>query len=209
MMTIPGVYIQNGFRTHHGFPMKSLELKMALCLPGILNVLLWSFLFSASTILAQEKPNFVIVLADDVSWSSLGCSDSGIYTQIPNIDQLATQGIRFKNFSCAVAQCSPARHELYTGLLPPTSGVHANGTKAKGDFKSIINYLGDLGYNVGLSGKNHFKNKSQFQIVPGFDSDGNSDAPTWEMSGVKGFIKKSQSEKKPFCMVIERIGLCF
>ncbi len=170
-----------------------------------LSIIATLLIFSITAVLAKEKPNFVIVLGDDVSWSSFGCVDSGLYTRTPNIDKLATQGIRFTNFACSVAQCAPARHELYTGLLPPSSGVVANGTKARGDFKSIINYLGDLDYNVGLTGKNHFKNKSAFIKVPGFSMDGNADAPTWEMSGIKAFIEKSQTEKKPFCMVIASV----
>ena len=100
-----------------------------------------------------DRPNFVIVLGDDVSWSSFGCVDGGLFTQTPNIDKLASQSVRFTNVMCSVAQCAPARHELYTGLLPPTSGVYSNGSKPRGDYRNIANYLGDLGYNVGLTGK--------------------------------------------------------
>jgi N-sulfoglucosamine sulfohydrolase len=109
-----------------------------------------------------EKPNFVIVLADDVSWSSFGCVDAGLYTRTPNIDKLAAQGVRFTNFSCSGAQCCPTRHELYTGLLPPSSGVYSNGNKPAGDYKNIVNYLGDLGYKVGLAGKTHFNTNWTF-----------------------------------------------
>ena len=56
-----------------------------------------------TSVLAEEKPNFVIVLADDVSWSSFGCVDAGLYTRTPNIDKLAAQGVRFANFSCSAA----------------------------------------------------------------------------------------------------------
>ena len=153
----------------------------------------------------ESKTNFVIVMGDDVSWSSFGCVDSGLYTRTPNIDKLATQAMRFENFSCAGAQCSPTRHELYTGLLPPTSGVYANGTKATGDFKNVVNFLGDMGYNVGLTGKEHFKTSTPFQKVPGFTIGANEKAPTWEMSGVKEFIETSQAEDKPFCMVIASV----
>ena len=154
--------------------------------------------------LAGDRPNFVIVLADDVSWSSFGCVDAGLYTCTPNIDKLATQGLRFTNFMCSVAQCAPVRHELYTGLLPPTSGVYSNGAKPRGDYKNIANYLGDLGYNVGLSGKTHF-NVSDFHKISGFESNSNHNAPTWEMGGVKQFIETSQSEDKPFCVVVASI----
>lgn len=152
-----------------------------------------------------EKPNFVIVLADDVSWSSFGCVDAGLCTRTPNIDKLATQGMRFTNFSCSGAQCCPTRHELYTGLLPPSSGVYANGNKPAGEYKNIVNYLGNLGYNVGLTGKTHFNTTSGFQKVSGFTSGANEKAPTWEMSGVEQFIEASQAKDKPFCMVIASV----
>jgi len=161
--------------------------------------------FLASFLYAKEKPNFVIVLADDVSWSSFGCFDSGLYTHTPNIDKLASQGVQFTNFMCSVAQCGPIRHELYTGLLPPTSGVYSNGSKPRGDYKNMANYLGELGYHVGLTGKAHFKRVSDFDKIEGFSSDGNSDNPTWEMNGIKKFIESSQSEEKPFCMVIASV----
>ena len=152
-----------------------------------------------------EKPNFVIVLADDVSWASFGCVNGGLVTRTPNIDKLASEGLRFTNVMCSVAQCGPARHELYTGLLPPTSGVYSNGSKPRRDYQNIANYLGDLGYTVGLTGKTHF-NVSDFHKIPGFESNGNHSAPTWEMSGVKQFIETSQSENQPFCVVVASVN---
>ena len=180
--------------------------RLTSLLLAIVGIGVVCFANAVSAVAAEvERPNFVIVLADDVSWSSFGCVDAGLYTRTPNIDRLATQGIRFVNFSCAVAMCAPVRHELYTGLLPPSSGVYANGCKPAAEYRNIVNYLGDLGYNVGLTGKTHFKTPTEFQKVPGFDSNGNADAPTWEMSGVRGFIEESQAEDKPFCMVIASV----
>ena len=155
--------------------------------------------------LAKDKPNFVIVLGDDVSWSSFGCVDGGLFTRTPNIDRLASEGLRFTNVMCSVAQCGPARHELYTGLLPPTSGVFSNGSKPRRDYPNIANYLGALGYKVGLTGKTHF-NVSDFHNIPGFESNGNHSAPAWEMSGVKQFIETSLSENQPFCVVVASVN---
>ncbi len=173
-----------------------------LLLAIILSAPLWT---KAADHPIGDRPNFVIVLADDVSWSSFGCTDSGLYTRTPNIDKLAVQGIRFTNFSGGVAQCGPIRHELYTGLLPPTSGVLSNGSKPKGDYQNIAHYLGDLGYRVGLTGKTHF-DVSDFHAVSGFEHNGNHDAPTWEMNGVKEFMESSQAANQPFCMVIASVN---
>ena len=59
------------------------------------SILLLVFL---SSVLFADKPNFVIVLADDVSWSSFGCTDGGLYTRTPHIDKLASEGLQFTNF---------------------------------------------------------------------------------------------------------------
>ena len=158
-----------------------------------------------SSLVAEEKPNFVIVLADDVAWSSFGCNKAGIYTDTPTIDKLAKESVRFSNFHGAVAQCGPIRHELYTGLLPPTSGVYTNGSKPTGEFDNIANFLSNLGYRVGLAGKSHFKRVTDFINIPGFAKDANHEEPTWEMSGIKRFLETSQSENKPFCMVVASV----
>ena len=171
----------------------------------VLKALIFTLIVLPSIVLAEEKPNFVMVLADDVSWSSFGCVDAGLYTRTPNIDKLAAQGVRFENFSCAAAQCSPTRHELYTGLLPPTSGVFGNGYKPRDDYKNMVNYLGELGYDVGLTGKTHFTTKTAFKKIPGFTVGANEQAPTWELSGVKQFIQNSQAEDKPFCVVVASV----
>jgi len=167
-------------------------------------LLLFVSIFLSSALFA-DKPNFVIVLADDVSWSSFGCTDGGLFTRTPNIDKFASEGIRFTNFFCSVAQCGPLRHELYTGLLPPTSGVYSNGAKPREKYKNIANYLGELGYTVGLTGKTHF-NVSDFQKISGFESGGNHSAPEWEMSGLKQFMEDSRAQDKPFCAVIASVN---
>ncbi len=164
-------------------------------------------LLAGTQLVAAEKPNFVIVLADDVSWSSFGCNNPGLQTRTPNIDQLARQGLRFTNFYCGVAQCGPVRHELYTGLLPSNSGVMADGgpyNQPKAEFKNVINYLGDLGYDVGLSGKGHFNKPNKFKQFGGFPSYCQQKESKWDesMEGSRKFINEALSAKKPFCMFI-------
>jgi arylsulfatase len=67
-----------------------------------------------------SKPNFVVILADDLGFSDLGCYGSEVHT--PNIDRLAAGGIRFNQFyNCA--RCCPTRAALLTGLYPHQAGV--------------------------------------------------------------------------------------
>ena len=69
---------------------------------------------------ASQRPNIVLILADDMGYSDLGCYGSEIRT--PNLDRLATEGLRFSqmyNF----ARCCPSRAALLTGLYPHQAGI--------------------------------------------------------------------------------------
>jgi len=69
---------------------------------------------------APAKPNIVIILADDLGYSDLGCYGGEIRT--PNLDQLAAGGLRFSQFyNCAL--CGPSRAALMTGLHPHQVGI--------------------------------------------------------------------------------------
>src|ERR1700723_3864049 len=61
----------------------------------------------------SEKPNIVLILADDLGFSDIGCYGSEIAT--PNLDRLAMNGLRFRQFYNA-ARCCPTRAALLTGL---------------------------------------------------------------------------------------------
>lgn len=78
----------------------------ALCLPSIA--------------LAQEKPNFVVIVADDLGWSDPGFLGSSIRT--PNLDKLAARGIFMPHFYVAPT-CSPTRSMLMTGVSNHAAGV--------------------------------------------------------------------------------------
>ena len=72
-----------------------------------------------ATLLAADArirtPNFLIILADDLGFSDLGCYGSDIAT--PNLDRLASKGLRFTQFY-NTARCWPTRSALLTGCYP-------------------------------------------------------------------------------------------
>src|SRR5438128_10447070 len=68
----------------------------------------------------QSKPNIILILADDLGFSDLGCYGSNINT--PNVDKLANDGLRFTQFYNA-ARCCPSRAALLTGLYPHEAGI--------------------------------------------------------------------------------------
>ena len=60
----------------------------------------------------MSRPNFLVIVADDLGFSDVGCFGSEIKT--PNIDRLAAKGVRFTDFHAAAA-CSPTRSMLLSG----------------------------------------------------------------------------------------------
>ena len=64
-----------------------------------------------------RRPNFVFILVDDMGWRDAGCFGSTFY-ETPNIDRLATQGMRFTDAYAACPVCSPTRASIMTGKYP-------------------------------------------------------------------------------------------
>src|SRR5476651_1563897 len=92
--------------------------------PKILSLILCIICaFTATSIRAAEatnRPNILLILADDLGWSDLGCYGGEIKT--PNLDALAANGLRFTQFyNCT--RCCPSRASLLTGLYPHQAGV--------------------------------------------------------------------------------------
>ena len=71
---------------------------------------------------AEEKPNIVLILVDDLGWADTGCYGSTYY-ETPNIDRLAREGMRFTDGYAACAVCSPTRAAVMTGRYPARVGI--------------------------------------------------------------------------------------
>src|SRR3954447_22371072 len=64
-----------------------------------------------------DRPNIVLILADDLGWTDLACFGSKLY-ETPNIDRLARDGMKFTQSYSACTVCSPTRGALMTGKYP-------------------------------------------------------------------------------------------
>ena len=140
------------------------------------------------------KPNFVFVLADDLSYFDVGCYGGQAHT--PNMDGLAAEGMRFDNCFQAAPTCSPTRHNIYTGQSPFKTGAYPNHTFANPGTKSIIHYLEPLGYRVALSGKTHIRPQSVFPFI--YLGKGNN--PDFKV--VENFMKSCVDSDTPFCLFL-------
>lgn len=116
----------------------------------------------------RKQPNIVVILADDLGYSDLGCYGSEINT--PNLDKLASQGLKLTQFYNA-GRCCPSRASLLTGLYPHQASV---GDMLQGDslpgYDTHLNFtsvtlaevLKDAGYHTVISGKWHVGNEPDY-----------------------------------------------
>ena len=72
---------------------------------------------------AGERPNIIIILADDMGYGDCGVYNPESKIVTPNIDQLAGEGLRFTDAHSASGTCTPSRYGLLTGTNPTRTGV--------------------------------------------------------------------------------------
>jgi arylsulfatase len=137
-------------------------------------------LASANAAATKQRPNIVLILADDMGFSDLGCYGGEIRT--PNIDSLAHQGVRFTQFY-NTARCCPTRASILTGLYPHQAGIGHMVDNPKpfpgyrGDLSrnavTIAEALKPAGYQTLMSGKWHVtpvtESKHNWPRQRGFD----------------------------------------
>lgn len=111
---------------------------------------------------ASSKPNFLVVLTDDVGWGDYACYNPKSKIAAPSVDRLAREGMRFTHAHTPAALCSPTRYSLLTGNHPwrgrapgSTWGFHVPSQILPGQ-KTVANLLKDAGYHTAMFGKQGF-----------------------------------------------------
>jgi len=159
---------------------------------------------------SRGKPNFVIIIADDLSRHDIGCyGNKDVRT--PNLDKLASQGLKFNRFYSPAAICAPMRQALYTGIYPVKNGAYPNHSHVKPDIKSIPRYLRPLGYRVGLVGKTHFGPaecfpfeypKSRKKAANAAGKEPGDEGPELPLDFEAAGEFMSRDKAQPFCLVV-------
>ncbi|MGJ8643781.1 MAG: sulfatase family protein [Luteolibacter sp.] len=122
---------------------------------------------TAGSMLAEDsKPNIVIVLADDMGWGDSATFGNKVI-KTPNMDKLASQGVKFTQCYSACGVCSPSRSAILTGRTPYRNGVyrHLSGNGEAYLRETEITFpelLKDIGYETCHTGKWHLLSKNQF-----------------------------------------------
>lgn len=130
-------------------------------LPRPLFTGLLGFGASCLAIFGECRPNIILIMSDDMGYSDIGCYGGEIKT--PNLDQLATNGLRFTQFY-NTGRCCPTRASLLTGLYPHQAGVgHMMADYGRPQYQGFLNdqsvtiaeALKPAGYRAYMSGKWH------------------------------------------------------
>jgi arylsulfatase A len=148
--------------------------------------LIFILLFVAGCKKETDKPNIILILADDLGYNDVssyrnsnfeGHYENAPTCQTPNIDRMAEQGMRFTDFYCGAAVCSPSRAALITGRnatrvgiynwIPPNGPMHLRSEEI-----TIAELLKKENYKTGHFGKWHLTSEGMGQPLPndqGFD----------------------------------------
>jgi len=154
-------------------------------LPALGTVVLLLLLSGFRSGQAAQRPNIVLILADDLGWADLSCYGADLH-ETPHIDRLAAQGVRFTQ-AYAMSVCSPSRAGLMTGRHPARLHITiwAEGSRQgprnrrllQGDSlhdlphteTTLAKHLSDAGYLTALVGKWHLGDADHYPETHGFD----------------------------------------
>ncbi|MCF7847626.1 MAG: sulfatase [Kiritimatiellales bacterium] len=131
-----------------------------------------------SVVCAEQKPNVIFILTDDLGYSDVGCYGA-TKVKTPHIDRLAADGLRFTDFHTAANICSPSRAAFLTGGYPQRTGLYMgiNPSRRAHWFLglnpneiTLAEQFKKRGYNTCMIGKWHLGTEPEFSMLKqGFD----------------------------------------
>src|SRR5499427_5894461 len=140
-----------------------------------LAAMLVALAWAAGPAAAQQKPNIIMIMGDDIGWANIGAYNQGVMAmRTPNLDRLAAEGMRFTDYY-AEASCTAGRANFITGEIPLRTGLTTVGQAGSpigmpAQAPTIATALKAMGYATGQFGKNHLGDLNQFlPTVHGFD----------------------------------------
>ncbi len=121
-------------------------------------------LFIAALSVYAAPLNIILITADDLNWDSLGCNGCKIPNITPRIDQLASEGVLFREAHATVPVCQPVRATMSTGLYPMRSGC-TGFMPIREDVTTLNEVLHKAGYLISMLGKNsHYEPHKKWRV---------------------------------------------
>lgn len=125
----------------------------------IVALTLCAYLISHAASLAAERPNLIWIMADDLGYGDLGCYGQAVI-KTPNLDRMASEGVRFTQFYAGATVCAPSRSVLMTGLHHGHTRVRGNAGQRnpiaqalRPTDRTVAHVLQKAGYRTSLVGK--------------------------------------------------------
>jgi len=137
------------------------------------------FFILALPVLSSERPNVLLIMADDLGAEALACYGNTVYTT-PHLDRMAAEGARFEN-AFATPVCSPTRAMILTGLYPNRTGIMERmdsqldpdkNNRLPAHIKTLGHMFQEAGYATAIAGKWHLGDFQRYPDQPashGFD----------------------------------------
>lgn len=168
---------------------------------------------------AAPRPNFIFMLTDDQSYSTMSITESR-FMRTPSLDRIGREGALFTNAFVAMSLCAPSRACFLSGMYPHRNGIIGNQTRWNQDVPTLPRLLHDAGYTTAHIGKWHMDGDDRVQ--PGYDywaaqiAQGQYENPRKNINGtwtdLKGydttimtdqavaFMNEARKKQNPFCV---------
>ena len=104
---------------------------------------------------AANRPNIVLVISDQFRWDCIGAMGLNPMNLTPNLDQMASRGVMFRQAISNQPVCAPARGSIFTGQYPSRHGVWKNGLGLAEDATTLASVMKQAGYSTNYIGKWH------------------------------------------------------
>ena len=138
------------------------QLISAIAFALVLSHLLQVEIYATTSDKSKQRPNIVVILADDLGYGDVACYNPDSQIPTPHLDRLATQGMRFTDAHSPCTVCTPTRYSLMTGQMAfrvPRGGTVFTGAGGPSliapDRLTLPEMLRDAGYTTACFGKWH------------------------------------------------------
>ena len=160
-----------------------------------------------------QRPNILIITADDLTYNSLGAMGNPMSEITPNLDRLAQQGMLFTRGYVTTPVCGPSRESIFTGLLPTSHGTMGHGNQPpewwnppQPKLVGLLAWLGQHGYYTGVIDKHVSKygtdsiDYTRNTVATGFGRD-----PGKYGELTREFITEAGKAGKPFILNVNAV----
>ena len=167
------------------------------------SLVILSALLLAPHAFGEERPNMILIIADDLNWDDLGAyGNTGVKT--PNLDKLAKGGMRFDNAFLTASSCSPSRASMITSRYPHNTDAEQLHWPLPKEQVTVSQTLRDAGYWTAAAGKWHLGEDTKQRFDEVIESKYGIDEPSGSAQWVP--LLQNRPKDKPFFFMVSLMG---